>query len=189
MILCRVGSHTVETTGVRIKRAPQPGGGNPSKPQSYGSAPSRRESSVLSFTQYCRTKSIGHYDATILRDQRDRKSACYGEVQAIDELPITRPFLIGAEIGYRALDFDGDYVPSSAKSEDIGTASICQREFDKTRVAELVESAAHAAGKQHGIGAVGKRWLRGPKEHDRIILRAAIARVLVYRSDLRSGVN
>jgi hypothetical protein len=135
----------VETAGLGIERAAQPGGGYPGKAQGHGPAPPRGKRGGSAFAQYRRAKRIRHHQATILRDQRGRKPARHGETQAVGKFAIVRPFVVGAKIGDRTLDFDDNQVAALAERQNIGAAAVGEREFDEARIAEVIEGAAHAA--------------------------------------------
>jgi hypothetical protein len=72
-----------------------------------------------------------------LRDQKGWKIAGHSEIEAVGKFPIVGPFTVGAKIGDRSLDLDGDEIAVLAKSEDIGTTAIGEREFEKADIAKL----------------------------------------------------
>jgi hypothetical protein len=118
-------------------------------------------------------KRVGHDQATFFGDEHGRKPARHGEIKPVGELPVTAPFMVGAEVGDRGFDLDNDQIACPAEREDIGAAAVGEREFEETGIAPPGERAARPAG-QHRRRCRVSGAHRGP-ESARALLPICLA--------------
>ena len=135
--------------------AAQPARRGERETQGERTAPGGDKRGQETVAQHRRAKGIRHYEATFLGDEDRWKLVRNSEVEPIRELPVQRPFAVRAEIGDRALDLDDQEVARPAEREDVGATPVGEREFDKARIAELLERAADAACQGTGRGGLG----------------------------------
>lgn len=153
-------------SGAGIELTSEPLGRQLGEAQGHCPSARRGERMCDTVTQQCATVAVRHYEATIFGNQESRKIARHSKIEAVGKFSIARPFTVGAEICHRSLDLYGDDIAGPAKGEDIGASTIGEREFDKARIAELSENAAHTATEQGGTDrrdSIFKRHSRGPR--------------------------
>ena len=149
-----------------IELTSEPFGRQLGETQSYRATARRGERMCDTVTQQCATVAVRHYEATIFGDQEHWKIARYSKIEAVGKFSIAGPFAVGTEIGDRSLDLYGDKIAGLAKREDIGAATIGEREFDKARIADLSKNAAYTAGDHGGANwpnSTFERHSRGPR--------------------------
>jgi len=140
---------------LRVEMAAQPRCGEKREPQGQRLAPGRWQPLRDTVAQHGRAEPVCHDQATFFGDQKPRKVARNREKKPVGKFFVTGPFTIGPEVGHRAFDLDDDEVAGLAEREDVGTASICEREFEQTGIAELFERPAGAPRQQRGASRFG----------------------------------
>lgn len=125
----------------------------------------------------------------MIGDERCWEPAGYGKVQAIGKFAIARPFLVRTEIGDRTLDLDSNDLAASPDSQNIGAASVSEREFDERGIAELVQGAANSARQSTGINRFYSEYVGGRNGHDTRTLLAMREIVVNHRPVAMGGVR
>ena len=114
----------------------------------------------------------------IPRESAPRKVACHGEIEAVGQIAVVRPFAVGAEIGYRTFDLDDHQFAVAAERQDVGAPPVGEREFCEARISELSgrgnPACEQCCGVRRASDRLGVRGMAGcAVHHDRLVLNSS----------------
>lgn len=139
----------------------QPCGRRPAESQRDGLAARGGEAMFGRLAHDLRAESIGYDEPRVWRKNVPGKSWRYGEVEAVTEVTIAGPFVVGAKVRQARLDLDDDDITAVCQADKVGSQPIRQRQFRKAGDPVLREFAATATRdvtRRLGLSAIDGRY-------------------------------